>query len=103
MVKVLELVTRDFYLDLNSQVTNAKSYGFYPSSFPSAYFNQNLTFDNFLELELFFANNEIDYLKEIIPIESEYIISFQQFFFILIQLKANFEPKLIIKRQKTYS
>ena len=77
MIKVQELVTQDFYLDLYSEVTNSKSYGFYTSSFPSAYFNSNLTFDNFLKLELFFANNEIDYLKEIIPTESEYIISFQ--------------------------
>ena len=56
---MFELVTRDFYLDLNSRVTNSKSYGFHVSPFPSAYCDNNMTFDNFLELELFLANNRL--------------------------------------------
>ena len=65
MILLLKLVTRDFYLDLNSGVTNSKSYDFHVSSFPSATVHGILTLDNFLELELFLANNEIVYLNEI--------------------------------------
>ena len=50
---MVDLVTRDFYYDLNSPVTNSKYYDFHVLSFPSVYFNNNLTFDKFLELELF--------------------------------------------------
>ena len=53
MILLLKLVTRDFYLDLNSRVSNSKSYDFHVSSFPSANFHGILTLDNFLELELF--------------------------------------------------
>ena len=42
--KILKKVTRNFHLDLNSRVANSKSSNFYISSFPSAYFKDNLTF-----------------------------------------------------------
>ena len=61
---IVEFVSRNFYLDLNTRVTSLKSYGFHFSLFPSAFFNGNLTYEYFLEMELFLANNETDYLKD---------------------------------------
>lgn len=47
LIKILDLVTEDFYLDLTSPVANSKSYGLHVLLFRSTYLNGNLTFGNF--------------------------------------------------------